>query len=164
VCGKRLGTDFESVAKWWLHDKKMKTTNVCTTVALWAIWKLRNEFCFQAPVWSGVHVLLQRSTRMLQDWKIINKQVDAVVLELWASELERRSRLPPVLSWHDYHDRLPDAVPDPVRMVNDDQVDIEVFDSEIVNLHVTVRPLRMASNVLQPDVAIYELDELNLAL
>jgi hypothetical protein len=37
VCGKSLGTDFESVAKWWLHDKKMKTTNVCTTAALWAI-------------------------------------------------------------------------------------------------------------------------------
>jgi hypothetical protein len=57
---------------------------------------------------------------------------------------------------------LPDAVPDPVRMVNDDQVDIKVFDSEIVNLTVTVRPLRVASDVLQPDVAIHKLDELNL--
>jgi hypothetical protein len=37
VCGKSLGTDFQSVAKWWLHDKKIKTTNVCTTAALWAI-------------------------------------------------------------------------------------------------------------------------------
>jgi hypothetical protein len=22
VCGKSLGADFQSVAKWWLHDKK----------------------------------------------------------------------------------------------------------------------------------------------
>jgi hypothetical protein len=49
-------------------------------------------------------------------------------------------------------------------MANDDQVDIEVFDSEIVNLHVIVRPLRVTSNVLQPDVAIHELDELNFVL
>jgi hypothetical protein len=57
-CGKSLGTDFQSVAKWWLHDKEMKTTNACTTTALWVIWKLRNELCFQNPVWSGVHILL----------------------------------------------------------------------------------------------------------
>jgi hypothetical protein len=145
------------------NDKKMKITNVCTTTTLWAIWKLRNEFCFQAPVWLGVHVLLQKSARMLRDRKIINKQEHATVLEQWASELER-SRLPPVLSWHDYQDRLHDTVPDPVRMANDDQVDIEVFDSEIVNLHVIVRPLRVTSNVLQPDVAIHELDELNFVL
>jgi hypothetical protein len=24
VCGKSLGTDFESAVKWWLHDKKNK--------------------------------------------------------------------------------------------------------------------------------------------
>jgi hypothetical protein len=58
VRGKDLSTDFESVAKWWLHDKKMKIVNVCTITALWSIWKLINEFCFHDPGWLGVHVLL----------------------------------------------------------------------------------------------------------
>jgi hypothetical protein len=43
-------------------------------------------------------------------------------------------------------------------MVNDDQVEKEVFDSE------TIRPLRPVYDVLQPDVATHELDELNLVL
>jgi hypothetical protein len=67
VCGKSLGTDFESAVKWWLHDKKIKTINVYTTTALWTIWELKNEFCFQDLAWSAAHILLQRSTRMLQD-------------------------------------------------------------------------------------------------
>jgi hypothetical protein len=29
VCGKQLGCDFESIAKWWLHDKQMRCVNVC---------------------------------------------------------------------------------------------------------------------------------------
>jgi hypothetical protein len=37
VCGKEIGTDFESVANMWLHDKKIKTINICTTATLWAI-------------------------------------------------------------------------------------------------------------------------------
>jgi hypothetical protein len=47
ICGKKLGTDFESIANMWLHDKKFKTVNICTTATLWAIWKFRNELCFQ---------------------------------------------------------------------------------------------------------------------
>jgi hypothetical protein len=40
--GRLIGAaDFESVA-----DKKFKVLNVCSAAALWAIWKLRNEFCF----------------------------------------------------------------------------------------------------------------------
>jgi hypothetical protein len=49
-------------------------------------------------------------------------------------------------------------------MVNDDQAEKEVFDSETDNLSETVRPLRPVYDVLQPDVATHELDELNLVL
>jgi hypothetical protein len=34
VCGRVVGTDFESVAKLWLNDKKLKVVNVCTTATL----------------------------------------------------------------------------------------------------------------------------------
>jgi hypothetical protein len=33
----------------WLHNKKFKTINICTTATLWAIWKFINELCFQVP-------------------------------------------------------------------------------------------------------------------
>jgi hypothetical protein len=38
-----LGADFESVAQLWVFDKKHRNVNVCTTPALWSLWKLRNE-------------------------------------------------------------------------------------------------------------------------
>jgi hypothetical protein len=37
-----VGSDFESVVKWWLCDKKYKILNVITSAALWSIWKSRN--------------------------------------------------------------------------------------------------------------------------
>jgi hypothetical protein len=43
---KRIGTNFESVAKWWLCDKRCKILNICTTAIMWSLWKLRNEICF----------------------------------------------------------------------------------------------------------------------
>jgi hypothetical protein len=61
------------------------------------LWKLENEICFQGSKWLGVQVLLRKCARMLRDWKLINRQEDAVVLEQWAEELERRSFLPPQL-------------------------------------------------------------------
>jgi hypothetical protein len=46
ISGKGIGADFESVARLWVADKKYKMLNICSAVALWAIWKLRIEFCF----------------------------------------------------------------------------------------------------------------------
>jgi hypothetical protein len=53
-----LGVDFESVARFWVADKKHKVLNVCSEAVLWAIWKLRIECCFQGTRWEGVHVSL----------------------------------------------------------------------------------------------------------
>jgi hypothetical protein len=40
-------TDFESMAKWWIRGKKFDSVNVIYVAVLWAIWKLRNNLCFQ---------------------------------------------------------------------------------------------------------------------
>jgi hypothetical protein len=36
---KQLGWDFESVAKFWVVDKKHKSLNILTSAILWSIWK-----------------------------------------------------------------------------------------------------------------------------
>jgi hypothetical protein len=81
ISGKLIRADFESVAKCWVADKRNKVLNVCSAAALWAIWKLRNELCFQGTKWSGVHILLRKIARMLKDWRLLNKAEDAAVLE-----------------------------------------------------------------------------------
>jgi hypothetical protein len=66
VCGKNLGTDFESVANMWLHDNKFKTFNICTTATLWAIWKFKNELCFQGTRWTAMGVILRKVASMIR--------------------------------------------------------------------------------------------------
>jgi hypothetical protein len=99
ISGKEIGTYFESVATLWVADKKYKVLNVCSAAALWAIWKLRNEFCFKGAIWSGVQMLLRKITRMVRDWRLLNKPEASATLEVWAQELESRSCRLPRLGW-----------------------------------------------------------------
>jgi hypothetical protein len=41
-----LRSDFESVAKLWINQKRHGVTNVCTSVVFWSLWKLKNDLCF----------------------------------------------------------------------------------------------------------------------
>ena len=55
-----MGADFESVARWWLSNKKNSTLNITCTAALWSLWKLRNYMCFQGKTWPGVKDIWRR--------------------------------------------------------------------------------------------------------
>jgi hypothetical protein len=91
ITGVDVGSDFESVAKRWLSDKKYIALNVLTTAVFWTLWKMRNDLYFQGLSWTGANVLMRRSAKMMRDWGQLNKPEDAVKLEQWAAELERRS-------------------------------------------------------------------------
>jgi hypothetical protein len=47
VLSVELGCNDESVARFWIANKKHLITNVISSVVLWSLWKLRNELCFQ---------------------------------------------------------------------------------------------------------------------
>jgi len=47
ILGLSIGHDFESVASFWLANKKHKVTNTISVAVLWSFWKFRNELCFQ---------------------------------------------------------------------------------------------------------------------
>jgi hypothetical protein len=46
LLGFNLGCDFESVARFWLANKRHGLTNVISAAVLWSLWKLRNEIYF----------------------------------------------------------------------------------------------------------------------
>jgi hypothetical protein len=112
LSGKQLGADFESVAKFWLHDKKLKSLNVLTTTVFWTIWKFRNELCFQGRRWTGMKVLMGRWARTLRDWMILQQPEEAVVLENWLMKLERGLSRPVALPWAQTASTPRDAGPD----------------------------------------------------
>jgi hypothetical protein len=96
-----VGSDFESIGKLWLSDKRFKTVNVLTSAALWILWKIRNEMCFQGLRWTGTGILLRRLTQTLLDCRLLHKEEDAKQLKRWARELERRSLLLSRLRWEE---------------------------------------------------------------
>jgi hypothetical protein len=107
VVGFNLGADFESVARLLICEKKHRIANVCTSAALWVLWKLRNELCFQVVCWTRCQVLMRKMSRMLRDWRLVNRKEDAEKVEELAAELKRRSFLPPRLCWEDpRHNRV----------------------------------------------------------
>jgi hypothetical protein len=91
ITNVNLGSDFESVAKLWINQKRHGVTNICTYAVFWSLRKLRNDLCFQGVGWTGMDKLLRRCARLMREWKMLNKAEDAQKLEVWVSELERRS-------------------------------------------------------------------------
>jgi hypothetical protein len=60
MLGLSVGQNFESIAKLWLSDKKYKLVNVCTSAALWALWKTMNDILFKVVSWTGMRRELGR--------------------------------------------------------------------------------------------------------
>jgi hypothetical protein len=84
-------------------------------------------------------VLLRRNTKMLRDWSLLNKPEDAVVLEQWATELERRSFQPPRLVYIQMHQR---SRPDQSHVSDSSAVGVcDVVEvSKVVVEHVGLMP------------------------
>jgi hypothetical protein len=99
IFGFHFGADFESVAIFWLCNKKWKILNISTTVVLWVLWKLRNEHCFQGVVWTGLNLVLKRCAKTVRSWMLIQTLEDGAKLEEVARALEERSARSPPLTW-----------------------------------------------------------------
>ena len=75
------GTDYESVARWWVSNKKNKVMNSFSAALMWCFWKLRNEMCFQGKLWMGEKVLLTKLFNMLKSWRILFADGDLDTLD-----------------------------------------------------------------------------------
>ena len=62
IFGIHIGTDFESVARWWISNNRNSVLNIFSSAVLWSIWTLRNDLCFQGKTWLGLGMLW--NTRM----------------------------------------------------------------------------------------------------
>ncbi|RCV44782.1 hypothetical protein SETIT_9G402200v2 [Setaria italica] len=70
--GLDIGVSFESIGSCWLiSNKRFTAVNVFSSAALWGIWKLRTDFCFQKITWQNMEHLLMRIVRLAQKWQIL---------------------------------------------------------------------------------------------
>ncbi|KAL6842963.1 hypothetical protein ACP4OV_027276 [Aristida adscensionis] len=81
---------------------KNKTGGYCKTPvdeALWSLWKLRNELCFQDGKWCNVAQVLGKMVGMLKNWKLLcSVKHLGHFLEL-VSALEDLIKTPERLTW-----------------------------------------------------------------
>jgi hypothetical protein len=80
ITGKLLGTDFESVAKFWLQEKSKSWLNILTTAVFWSIWKFRNNMCFQDRKWIRMQELMRSWLQMVKDWVLLQDTEGRMVL------------------------------------------------------------------------------------
>ncbi|KAG0531630.1 hypothetical protein BDA96_04G039100, partial [Sorghum bicolor] len=68
-----VGSKLENIGKFWFSNKKHGVLNMVTSAALWCIWKLRNDLCFQRTRWKGMDLdlLFLKVVAMVQNWLIL---------------------------------------------------------------------------------------------
>jgi len=71
VLNANLGGSLDEIGKYWLSNRKHCVTNIFTAAALWSIWKLRNNLCFQRNGWKSMEILYQMIIAMTQNWLIL---------------------------------------------------------------------------------------------
>jgi hypothetical protein len=151
MCGKKIGTDFESVASLWLCAKKFKSINIGTIAVMWGIWKMRNCMRFQENQWLGMQGFFFKCAKLIRRWRVIQSEEVSSQLECLAKKWERRGAMPPMLPWVQ---QVPSMV---VLPVPDDQPRVHEFSVSLDGGAVTdsisfVSP--ELENLLEPDAQV----------
>jgi hypothetical protein len=71
VLSRNVGMDFLSIGQMWISNNSFLVDNMFCAAALWGLWKLRNEMCFQGTVWRSVQSLLISILVMLKNWILL---------------------------------------------------------------------------------------------
>jgi hypothetical protein len=71
IAGRELGRSFEDVGTCWLSNKRFIVIKIISSAALWALWKLRNNFCFQNAGWRNMEQLLMKVVGLTHNWIIL---------------------------------------------------------------------------------------------
>jgi len=85
----------------WLSNKHFLAHNIITSGALWCLWKLRNEFCFQNASWRDVRGVLMRIVSTTQNWEEAKDRLSHILsnLKLIATRSGRISGWRKVCLW-----------------------------------------------------------------
>ena len=73
IFGVQIGSNFESVARWWVSNKRNCVLNTVGAALLWNLWKLRNEICFLGKLWKDERVALNKIAQALKSWRPLYK-------------------------------------------------------------------------------------------
>lgn len=90
ILGLNIGHDFESVARFWLVNKRHLVTNTVSAAILWSFWKFR----------MGLKDVFFKIAKMLRRWIPMMQQEAGVRIEEVITQLEFKASMPPLLMWY----------------------------------------------------------------
>uniref|UniRef100_A0A0A9DU72 Reverse transcriptase zinc-binding domain-containing protein n=1 Tax=Arundo donax TaxID=35708 RepID=A0A0A9DU72_ARUDO len=102
----QIGENFESVGSKWLCNKRFMVVNIVSSAALWSLWKLRNDLCFQRSVWKDMSKLWSRVWDMINNWKLLCPLSNLPSLEQVAEGLKDFISRPGRIQWKESASRL----------------------------------------------------------
>jgi hypothetical protein len=94
-----VGGDLESVARWWIGNKRYRAQNTICAAVLWSLWKTHNALCFLGKHWMCLKQVLCRATQMLRNRKPFFKPKGWEVLDLYTGALEKVVWEPERIPW-----------------------------------------------------------------
>lgn len=92
--GVDTGTDFESVARLWIANKKHSALNTTNVVVLWCIWKYRNSMIFNNTMWTSIKQVMRLILKTIKNWVILSSDGAAERLEAFTTHLATNLRQP----------------------------------------------------------------------
>jgi hypothetical protein len=95
----QLGSDFESIAKYWLANKKHSVTNSICAAILWSIWKTRNAMIFDNQLWLCSKQVWWLILKTIRKWKLIWKEEMLEKMDQFTQHISSILRAPEALPW-----------------------------------------------------------------
>jgi hypothetical protein len=95
----QLGSDFESIAKLWLANKKHLVSNSIGAAILWSIWKTINAMIFDNQLWLCSKQVWWLILKTIRKWKLLWKENMSEKMELFAQFISGILRAPEALPW-----------------------------------------------------------------
>ena len=99
IAGMKVGTNFESIGRWWISNDKNAVLNCTCAATLWSLWKSRNHLCFQEGTWQGEGQILGSIARWLKRWRLLLKQEKHVGLDHIVQRLLEEGSSPLKICW-----------------------------------------------------------------
>jgi hypothetical protein len=72
-----IGANYESVARFWVSNKKNSALNSITSATLWCIWKFRNSMVFDNVHWLNIKQVWFLLMRTVKHWSNLSQGVHA---------------------------------------------------------------------------------------
>ena len=115
--GTNLGSDYMSIARFWVTNKSHSALNAICAAVLWSIWKHCNALIFDGLTWLSMKQIWWLILRTIKKWRLLFKQSMLEKIDQFVQVVTDIVKATPALVGGDNaaaEEPSPSGIPDPV--------------------------------------------------